>query len=339
MVEAGQVIVCICILITFVVCALRFYLRVIVARQFILMEFSLIVALVMEIIFGSLQLKIFGLLAAPPSPENGVLLNKLFFVGTFPYFVSLWSVKISINLLHLRLTQRLPQVHIWAKRSIFILIAGFMLIMITYPFGCWPTYRKWEGGMGGVEACPPITREWDFWTHLAIHLTTDIYLCILPFPALIQIGERRLRIAICGVYTLAVVAIIVSAVRAALLGLNPQSNIKYIMSLTIIEVATCIVVGCLPCISSTFTRKYVYNSKNMSAANRGSTAAFNSTGRSSTFKQQEVSHMESIDLSTAKDGVIETSYLSQCSYGVEGAEPVVHPEHIRETTTVRVMVS
>jgi hypothetical protein len=161
--------------------------------------------------------------------------------------------------------------------------------------------------------------------------------CILPFPALIQIGERRLRIAVCGVYALAGVSIIVSVVRAALLGVNPQSNIKYIMSLTIIEVATCIVVGCVPCISSTFTRKYVYSSRGSS--NRRGTASFNITDRSSTFKKQDVSHMESIDLSTAKDGVIGTSYLSQCSYGVEGAEPVVPPEQIRETTTVRVMVS
>jgi hypothetical protein len=163
--------------------------------------------------------------------------------------------------------------------------------------------------------------------------------CILPFPALIQIGERRLRVAVCGVYALASVAIIVSAVRAALLGVNPQSNIKYIMTLTMIEVATCVVVGCLPCISSTFTRKYVYSSRGFTnSSNRGGTAAYNGTGRSSTFKQQDETHMESIDLSTAKDGVIGTSYVSQCSYGVEGPEHV-HPEQIRETTTVRVMVS
>jgi len=194
--------------------------------------------------------------------------------------------------------------------------------------------------MGNVKACPPIGRAWDFWTHLSLHLATDIYLCILPFPALIQIGERRLRVAICGVYALASVAIIVSAVRAALLGVNPQSNIKYVMSLTMIEVATCIVVGCLPCISSTFTRKYVYSSRaNSAPSNRRGTAGYNTTGKSTTTDQKDMTHMESIDFSTAKDGVIGTSYLSGCSYGVEGTEPVVNPEQIRETTTVRVMVS
>jgi hypothetical protein len=110
------------------------------------------------------------------------------------------------------------------------------------------------------------------------------------------------------------------------------------MSLTMIEVATCIVLGCLPCISSTFTRKYVYSSRGFTASSRRGTATYNTTGCSSTFKQQDVTHMESVDLSTAKDGVVETSYVSQCSYGVEEAEPV-HPEQIRETTTVRVMVS
>jgi hypothetical protein len=31
----------------------------------------------MEIMLGAFQLKSFGLLAAPPTPENGVLLNKV----------------------------------------------------------------------------------------------------------------------------------------------------------------------------------------------------------------------------------------------------------------------
>jgi hypothetical protein len=112
------------------------------------------------------------------------------------------------------------------------------------------------------------------------------------------------------------------------------------MIFTIIEVATCIVVGCMPCISSTFTRKYVYSSRGFTASsNRRGTAAYNNTDRSSTFKQQDATHLESIDLSTTKDGIIGTSYVSQCSYGVEGAEPVIRPERIRETTTVMVTVS
>jgi hypothetical protein len=83
--------------------------------------------------------------------------------------------------------------------------------------------------------------------------------CILPFPALVKISERPIRTAVCGVYSLAGITIIISIVRAVLLGLNTDASLEHISILTMIEVMTIVVVGCLPGLSSTFTRKYVYH--------------------------------------------------------------------------------
>ena len=91
------------------------------------------------------------------------------------------------------------------------------------------------------------------------YISLTALVCILPFPALLKISERPIRTAVCGVYSLAVITIIISILRAVLLGLNTDASLEHISILTMIEVMTVVVVGCLPGLSSTFTRKYVYH--------------------------------------------------------------------------------
>lgn len=81
-------------------------------------------------------------------------------------------------------------------------------------------------------------------------------MCILPFPALLKVTEKRLRAAICGVYSIAFVAIIVTITRIILLATDVQNSIKRIMVLTTIEGTVIIVIGILPGISSSFTKRY-----------------------------------------------------------------------------------
>jgi len=66
----------------------------------------------------------------------------------------------------------------------------------------------------------------------------------LPFPALVKISERPIRTAVCGVYSLARITIIISILRAVLLGLNRDASLELISILTMIEVMTVVVVGC-----------------------------------------------------------------------------------------------
>lgn len=79
----------------------------------------------------------------------------------------------------------------------------------------------------------------------------------MPFPALLKVTESRLRLAICGVYSLAIVAIIVTIIRVILLATDVESSIKKILVLTAVELTVCIVIGILPGVSSSFTKRYV----------------------------------------------------------------------------------
>lgn len=97
-------------------------------------------------------------------------------------------------------------------------------------------------------------------SHSSLHLHKLILgsiVCVLPFPALLKVSERRLRIAICLVYSIAFVDIIVSVTRIVLLATDVQNSLKRIMALTSIETTVCLVVGILPGISSSFTKRYV----------------------------------------------------------------------------------
>jgi len=72
--------------------------------------------------------------------------------------------------------------------------------------------------------------------------------CILPFPALLKVTERRLRIAICCVYSIALL-LHCQHYSHYLASDRVQNSIKRIMVLTAVEVTVCLVVGILPGIS------------------------------------------------------------------------------------------
>ncbi|KAH6967692.1 hypothetical protein BKA56DRAFT_678849 [Ilyonectria sp. MPI-CAGE-AT-0026] len=84
--------------------------------------------------------------------------------------------------------------------------------------------------------------------------------CILPFPALAKVSERRLRIAVYMVYSLGLISIAVTIARIVLLATDARHSTEKIMLLSQVEVTTCIVIGVLPGVSSAFTRKYIYGS-------------------------------------------------------------------------------
>ncbi|KAF2676449.1 hypothetical protein K458DRAFT_410407 [Lentithecium fluviatile CBS 122367] len=265
MVAAGQIVIIICLLVSSAVCALRAYLRIWVAQQYTVAEFSLIVALVMELCFGIMQFMQYETIAAPPTPENRAVLAKLMFAATFFYLGSMWAVKISVNLLHIRVTRKITKVNVWAVRCLYLIIFTLAVAYVTYPLGCIPVSRKWEAALGRAKPCPPILAAWDF------RPSSDVRtVCILPFPTLVLISEPSLRVAIIGVYSLAFFAIAVSLSRAVILSQkDPKTVGRILQILTMVELATTNVIGCVPGISSLFMAKYVSSSSRETRANLG----------------------------------------------------------------------
>jgi hypothetical protein len=115
--------------------------------------------------------------------------------------------------------------------------------------------------------CIPMSTMWDgtcdrgrtnaaFWMSIGLNISTDLVLVIAPFPALLLLTERRTRIAIFVVFSLAGIAVIVSAVRAVLL-LKQQGSIYLVIMLSHIEIATGVIISALPEVSRSFTKLYL----------------------------------------------------------------------------------
>ncbi|KAH8594001.1 hypothetical protein B0O99DRAFT_712706 [Bisporella sp. PMI_857] len=249
---------------------------------------------IMQIALASIQLPQYSLFRTIQIESHFIKIQKLFFAGTFFYIGALWGVKISINLLLIQLTRRFQRLHSVAVVTLYSLLGFWLFIYLTYIGACWPVQRRWT--LVSSQQCGPIIHAWDFWTHLCIHLATDILLCILPFPALLKVAETRLRLAVCGVYSLAIIAIIVSIVRVVLLATDVQNSIKRIMVLSMIEVTVCIVIGIIPGISSAFTSKYAPASSN--------TKKLSSTSRAKSGKQgsQVFSRLEEDQITRGRTG-------------------------------------
>jgi len=172
------------------------------------------------------------------------------------YLCTLWSTKFSINIFYIRLTRKLYPVHTLAQCCLFLILGTFLIVLSLQIFGCLPFPRKWN------NTCSPTQSNAIFWSTIALNISTDVVLCILPYPALLLITEKRTRLAIFVVFSIAGLVVIVSLVRAVLLAHDPTKNGFMIIMLSHIEVCAGIVISAVPEASRSFTQKYLQNSNN-----------------------------------------------------------------------------
>jgi hypothetical protein len=143
------------------------------------------------------------------------------------------------------------------------------------------------------------------------------------------------------VYGLAVIVIAVSIVRAVLLGNNAQANVRYIMVLTMVEVATSVVVGSLPGISSFFIRKYVYGgTDDKYFSSRGVASYYKRTTFSQLREPSEGGAKGSIELSTPQhQAVITAGHSEEYPSRAGSTGHTVIPEQIQKVTRISVSVA
>ncbi|KAF1958774.1 hypothetical protein CC80DRAFT_19687 [Byssothecium circinans] len=246
-------------------------------------------------------------------------------------------------MLHVRVTDRFPRLNAWAISSVYVITCCWIFIMVTVPFGCFPPSRKWYGLIGKAKPCPSVTRQWDFWTHLVMHVITDIWLCILPFPALAQMKQRRLRIAVFCVYSITFCSVIVSIVRAILLSANARSNADAVRVLSMIEVSTTIIVGAVPCISSVFTKKFVNGNSSIkySLEPVHVTGSHRSRSNFTQLGDAETDDAESRGNNSGSfsEGLTTLVVGQGCSNSASSTENIIGPREIQQVTVVTVASS
>jgi hypothetical protein len=192
----------------------------------------------------------------------------VFIAASLLYITTLWSIKISIIVSLLRLTERLDRSARLAKCCFYFICVTFVVIFVANLVQGITLQSHWQGEN---------TRHAIFWTTFALNIATDIMLIIAPFPALLLITRRRTRICISFVFGLAGIVVIVSTVRVILVS-KTSGNMNLIVILSHIEVATGVIISALPEVSRTFTRRYLQSSSQMSYW-KGTPAEIQRSGR------------------------------------------------------------
>jgi len=206
-----------------------------------------------------------------PPTENAETLAKLFHYGSLVYLCTLWSIKLSISIFLLRLTQQLDQANRLALFCLYVICATFVGAILAEMCQCIPNATLWQG------TCSTVGRNVAFWAKIGLNIGTDIMLISVPFPALLLITEKRIRIAVSIVFGLAGIMVVVSIVRAILIANNYIQLNNLTIILSHIEVTSGVIISALPEMSRGFTRAYLQSSSDRQRTQRTTGGATLST--------------------------------------------------------------
>jgi hypothetical protein len=133
---------------------------------------------------------ILGILQLTPSlTANVASLNKLFLLGTIFYILTVWTAKISVNLLHLGLTRHMKAHKVAIASLFFIGLSGVVLILLEL-FSCWPISRRFQAN--GISGCDEYRNDVVFYVLTALNISTDLLCKSLP-----SIARRCLQDSMC----------------------------------------------------------------------------------------------------------------------------------------------
>ncbi|KAF8860471.1 hypothetical protein BDZ45DRAFT_313295 [Acephala macrosclerotiorum] len=246
------VVVVLTLLISYAVTSIRFYLRSRLKKKFHwnLPDTIIVISLILQTGLSGIGLTAIYL----PLSENSEIILKLFHFGSLVYLGTLWSIKLSISIFLLRLTHRLDQANRFALFCLYVICATFVGAVLAELCQCIPMPTLWQG------TCDRVKIKAAFWAKIALNLGTDIMLICVPFPALLLITERRIRIAVSIVFGLAGIMVVVSIIRAILIANDDIKLNNLIIILSHIEVMSGVIISALPEVSRGFTRAYLQSS-------------------------------------------------------------------------------
>ncbi|KAK5993094.1 hypothetical protein PT974_06522 [Cladobotryum mycophilum] len=124
---------------------------------------------------------------SPDNPEYHlrVLGSKIQLAGWSVYSSLLWTLKASLLVFYLRLTEGLSYHY---RLRIFIgfafLAASYIVVALNLYLSCRPFHKFWQIYPNPGNVCQPAISNQIVWVYLAFNVTTDIYLMSIPIPML-----------------------------------------------------------------------------------------------------------------------------------------------------------
>ncbi|RYO85346.1 hypothetical protein DL766_004774 [Monosporascus sp. MC13-8B] len=190
-------------------------------------------------------------LALDPSSSEyklRVVGSKIQLAGWSTYSALLWSLKLSLLFLYIRLTAGLDRSYnIRIYFGFGFVIVSWIAAMMTLFLGCRPFHKYWQINPDPGDACQPAISSQIVWVYCAMNVVTDLYLISIPVPMLWQSSLKPLKkIGLITLFSGGIFIVVCATLRAALIVTDPVNGAQLAGSWAVRETFVAVITTNLP---------------------------------------------------------------------------------------------
>ncbi|KAI1082567.1 hypothetical protein F5B20DRAFT_578236 [Whalleya microplaca] len=187
---------------------------------------------------------------SPDNPEYRIRVigSQIQLAGWSSYSVLLWSLKASLLVFYMRLTEGLSRSYIIRIYVGFgFVVASFITVLANLFLACRPFHGYWQINPDPGNVCQPAVSNQIIWMYLSMNVTTDLYLLSIPVPMLWQ---SRLKLwkkfGLIILFSGGLFVIVCALLRVILLVSDPQNGAQLAGSWAVRETFVAVVTTNLP---------------------------------------------------------------------------------------------
>ncbi|RYP34176.1 hypothetical protein DL767_004403 [Monosporascus sp. MG133] len=190
-------------------------------------------------------------LALDPSSSEyklRVVGSKIQLAGWSTYSALLWSLKLSLLFLYIRLTAGLDRSYLVRIYFGFgFVIVSWLAAMMTLFLGCRPFHKYWQINPDPGDVCQPAISSQIVWVYCAMNIITDLYLISIPVPLLWQSSLKPLKkMGLITLFSGGIFIMVCGVLRAALIVTDPVNGAQLAGSWAVRETFVAVITTNLP---------------------------------------------------------------------------------------------
>ncbi|KAI0015923.1 hypothetical protein F4780DRAFT_33261 [Xylariomycetidae sp. FL0641] len=174
--------------------------------------------------------------------------SQIQLAGWSNYSALLWSLKLSLLALYLRLTAGLERsytIRIYAGFA--FVITSWLSAMLVLLLSCRPFYRNWQINPNPGNVCQPAISNRVVWVYCVMNIITDAYLLSIPLPMLWNSSLKRWKkIGLILLFSGGIFVMACGLLRAALIVADPVNGAQLAGSWAVRETFVATITTNLP---------------------------------------------------------------------------------------------
>ncbi|KAL7957718.1 hypothetical protein V8C34DRAFT_285067 [Trichoderma compactum] len=189
---------------------------------------------------------------SPDDPEYRlrVLGSKIHIAGWSTYSTLLWTLKASLLIFYIRLTDGLARHY---RIRIYIgfafLAASYVVVALNLYLSCRPFHKLWQIYPDPGNVCHPAVSNQIIWVYWAFNVTTDLYIISIPLPMLWAITLTPWRkIRLIFLFSSGLFVVVCATLRCALIVLDTANGAQLAGYWAVRETFVAVVTSNLPMI-------------------------------------------------------------------------------------------